>query len=91
MTKQIYDLCGTGIGPFNLSMAALADHTELQAVFLEKKNESFDWYPGMLIKGSDLQVPFLADLVTFADPTSPYTFLNYLHHQNRLYSFFPAP
>ncbi|OES43830.1 lysine N(6)-hydroxylase/L-ornithine N(5)-oxygenase family protein [Domibacillus iocasae] len=87
MTKQIYDLCGVGIGPFNLGMAALADGTGLTSIFLEK-NDSFNWHPGMLINGTDLQVPFLADLVTFADPTSPYTFLNYLHKQNRLYSFF---
>lgn len=87
MTKPLYDVCGIGIGPFNLSMAALADKTDLKTIFFEKK-DSFNWHPGMLIEGSDLQVPFLADLVTFADPTSPYTFLNYLHAQNRLYSFF---
>lgn len=87
MEKTLYDVCGVGIGPFNLGMAALADQTNLNAVFLEKK-DAFDWHPGMLIKGSDLQVPFLADLVTFADPTSPYTFLNYLHAHNRLYTFF---
>ena len=33
-------------------------------------------------------MPFLADLVTLADPTSPYTFLNYLHEQGRLYRFY---
>lgn len=87
MKKDIYDMCGIGIGPFNLGMAALAEGTALNAVFLEKK-EAFDWHPGMLLNGSDLQVPFLADLVTFADPTSPFTFLNYLHQKNRLYAFF---
>nr|WP_249292322.1 SidA/IucD/PvdA family monooxygenase [Metabacillus flavus] len=30
----------------------------------------------MLIEGTDLQVPFLAVLVTFWNPMSPYTFLN---------------
>jgi lysine N6-hydroxylase len=33
-------------------------------------------------------VPFLADLVTLADPTSPYSFLNYLHRRSRLYRFY---
>ena len=33
-------------------------------------------------------MPFLADLVTLADPTSPYSFLNYLHEQGRLYRFY---
>jgi L-lysine 6-monooxygenase (NADPH-requiring) len=37
---------------------------------------------------AEIQVPFLADLVTLADPTSPYTFLNYLHEQGRLYRFY---
>ena len=29
----------------------------------------------MMIEGTTIQVPFLADLVTMADPTSPYSFL----------------
>ncbi|MFP3441373.1 SidA/IucD/PvdA family monooxygenase, partial [Pantoea sp. SIMBA_133] len=37
---------------------------------------------------ADLQVPFLADLVTIADPKSPYTFINYLHEHDRLYQFY---
>ena len=42
------------------------------AVF-EQESE-FAWHPGMLIKGTDLQVSFLADLVTMANPRSRYTF-----------------
>ncbi|AZB41666.1 ornithine monooxygenase [Bacillus sp. FJAT-42376] len=84
----MYDVAGIGIGPFNLSMAAmLEDVPEISAVFFDQKPE-FVWHPGMLIEGTDLQVPFLADLVTFWDPKSPYTFLNYLHEQDRLYHFF---
>ena len=33
-------------------------------------------------------MPFLADLVTLADPTSPYSFLAYLHERGRLYRFY---
>ena len=33
-------------------------------------------------------MPFLADLVTLADPTSPHSFLNYLHEHGRLYRFY---
>ncbi|MGG4489696.1 lysine N(6)-hydroxylase/L-ornithine N(5)-oxygenase family protein [Metabacillus idriensis] len=84
----MYDLIGIGIGPFNLGMAALIeDIPEIKAVFFDKREE-FVWHPGMLIEGSDLQVPFLADLVTFCNPRSKYTFLNYLHTHNRLYPFF---
>ncbi|TXS09636.1 ATP-binding cassette domain-containing protein, partial [Streptomyces sp. wa22] len=46
--------------------------------------------PGLLIDGATLQVPFLADLTTLADPTSPWTFLNYLRTRERLYPFYFA-
>ena len=65
-------------GPFNLGLACLADPLDdLDGVFLEARDE-FAWHPGMLLDDATLQVPFLADLVTMADPTSPYSFLNYL-------------
>lgn len=84
---QTYDLVGIGIGPFNLGMAALAEELDIEAVYFDQKEE-FNWHPGMLIEGADLQVPFLADLVTIANPKSPYTFINYLHENDRLYQFY---
>ncbi|MER5432766.1 SidA/IucD/PvdA family monooxygenase [Streptomyces sp. NPDC002588] len=84
------DLVGIGIGPSNLSLAALAHPlAELDAVFYEQRPR-FDWHPGLLIDGARIQVPFLADLVTLADPTSPWTFLNYLRTHQRLYPFYVA-
>ncbi|WP_349409438.1 lysine N(6)-hydroxylase/L-ornithine N(5)-oxygenase family protein [Pseudalkalibacillus sp. SCS-8] len=86
--ERIYDVIGVGIGPFNLSLAALLDQVEeLDALFFDQTSK-FEWHPGMLIEGSDLQVPFLADLVTLADPTNPHSFLNFLRAQNRLYKFY---
>jgi lysine N6-hydroxylase len=86
--KELHDLVGIGIGPFGLGLAALLDPVnDVDAVFFEQSRE-FEWHPGMLIDGTDLQVPYLADLVTFADPRSRYSFVNYLHEQNRLYQFF---
>ncbi|WP_018923406.1 lysine N(6)-hydroxylase/L-ornithine N(5)-oxygenase family protein [Salsuginibacillus kocurii] len=83
-----YDVIGIGIGPFNLGLAALLDKVDdIHALFLER-DTSFVWHPGMLLEGTVLNSNFIADLVTFADPTSPYTFLNYLHKKNRLYQFF---
>ncbi len=41
-----------------------------------------------MLDNATLQVPFLADLVSLADPTSRYSFFNYLHNQNRLYKFY---
>ncbi|MCD7437706.1 SidA/IucD/PvdA family monooxygenase [Streptomyces lincolnensis] len=84
------DLVGIGIGPFNLSLAALAHPlTELDAVFYEQR-PAFHWHPGLLIDGATIQVPFLADLVTLADPASPWTFLNYLKARDRLFPFYFA-
>ena len=42
----------------------------------------------MLLDDATLQVPFLADLVTMADPTSAYSYLNFLKDIGRLYSFY---
>ncbi|HEY8978763.1 MAG TPA: SidA/IucD/PvdA family monooxygenase [Streptomyces sp.] len=85
-----HDLVGIGIGPVNLSLAALAHPlTDLDTVFYEQR-PGFDWHPGLLIDGTRVQVPFLADLVTLADPASPWTFLNYLKSLDRLYPFYFA-
>lgn len=87
---QPLDLLGIGIGPFNLSLAALADQLPgLRAAFYDQR-PAFHWHPGLLIEGSTLQVPFLADLVTLADPASPWTFLNYLKARDRLFPFYFA-
>ncbi|MFF9020772.1 lysine N(6)-hydroxylase/L-ornithine N(5)-oxygenase family protein [Streptomyces eurythermus] len=84
------DLVGIGIGPCNLSLAALAHPlAELDAVFYEQR-PGFDWHPGLLIEGATIQVPFLADLVTLADPTSPWSFLSYLRNRERLFPFYFA-
>jgi lysine N6-hydroxylase len=82
-----HDVLGVGIGPFNLGLAALADPLELRCAFFEQR-PAFSWHPGLLLDGTTLQVPFLADLVTMADPTSPFSFLNYLHHEDRLFRFY---
>lgn len=83
-----YDLAGIGIGPFNLGLAALmSSHTSLNGVFLERK-PAFRWHEGMILPGTTLQVPFMADLVTMADPTHPLSFLNYLAAHDRLYKFY---
>ncbi|MEU1149964.1 lysine N(6)-hydroxylase/L-ornithine N(5)-oxygenase family protein [Streptomyces sp. NPDC005863] len=84
------DLVGIGIGPFNLSLAALAQPLgELDTAFYEQRPD-FQWHPGLLIDGATLQVPFLADLVTLADPASPWSFLSYLKTRERLFPFYFA-
>ncbi|MGW4883106.1 lysine N(6)-hydroxylase/L-ornithine N(5)-oxygenase family protein [Streptomyces murinus] len=87
-SSRIHDLVGIGLGPFNLGLACLTEPiAELDAVFLESKPD-FEWHAGMFLDGAHLQTPFMSDLVTLADPTSPYSFLNYLKEKGRLYSFY---
>ncbi|MFG2833275.1 lysine N(6)-hydroxylase/L-ornithine N(5)-oxygenase family protein [Streptomyces sp. NPDC048434] len=84
------DLLGVGIGPFNLSLAALADDMpDLRTAFLEQRS-AFSWHPGLMIEGATLQVPFLADLVTLVAPDSRWSFLSYLRSMERLFPFYFA-
>jgi lysine N6-hydroxylase len=86
--SKTYDFVGIGLGPFNLGLACLTEHiAELDGIFLDTKPD-FEWHAGMFLDGAHLQTPFMSDLVTLADPTSPYSFLNYLKEKGRLYSFY---
>ncbi len=86
--NSIADFIAIGVGPFNLGLACLTEPIDnLNGIFLDKKEE-FNWHPGMLLQDTTLQVPFMADLVTLADPTNPFSFLNYIKEQGRIYSFY---
>jgi len=87
--KQIYSVIGIGIGPFNLGLAALLHPVkEISALFFDNTDE-FNWHPGLMLSSATLQTPFMGtDLVTMADPTSKFSFLNYLKENDRLYKFF---
>jgi lysine N6-hydroxylase len=86
----VYDAIGIGIGPFNLSAAALcAPIRELKTLFVDRQPR-FAWHPGLLISGSTIQTSHLKDLVTLADPSSKYSFLSYLHQHGRMYRFITA-
>ena len=88
MNKTVYDFIGIGIGPFNLGLACLSEPVEgLNGFFLDK-NPGFDWHTGMMLESAHLQTPFIADLVTLADPTSPYSLLNYMKQKGKIYSFY---
>ncbi|MEU8329121.1 SidA/IucD/PvdA family monooxygenase [Micromonospora sp. NPDC048839] len=83
-----HDFIAIGLGPYNLGLACLtAPIDDLDGVFLEAR-PSLAWHPGMLLESARLQTPFIADLVSLADPTSPYSFLNYLKEIGRLYPFY---
>lgn len=85
--EKVYDIIGIGIGPFNLSMAALChDIPELNCLFIDQ-NENFNWHPGMMLPGARLQVPWYADLVSLASPRSQFIYMNYLHEKQKQFRF----
>lgn len=89
---HVHDLIGIGFGPSNLALAiALREHSaqageEFDALFFEKQ-AAFGWHRGMLIEGATMQVSFLKDLVTMRNPSSGFSFLNYLRERGRLADF----
>ncbi|MFJ3202320.1 lysine N(6)-hydroxylase/L-ornithine N(5)-oxygenase family protein [Streptomyces sp. NPDC086989] len=84
-TPRTYDLVGIGLGPSNLSLAALTSREPgFCAVFLDRK-DAFDWHPGLMVPDAEMQVHFLKDLVTPVDPTNPHSFLAFQVEQKRLY------
>jgi L-ornithine N5-oxygenase len=85
----VYDILGIGFGPSNLALAIALDE---EVRFLERKprmrfldrQADFTWHGGMLLPDSHMQISFLKDLVSLRDPTSPFSFVNYLHKKGRL-------
>jgi lysine N6-hydroxylase len=86
-----YDIAGIGIGPSNLSMAALLlkNKRHISSCFYDRV-KTFNWHAGMLFPEATIQVSHLKDLVTLVDPTNPLTFLAFLKEKKRLYRFLAA-
>lgn len=84
------DVVGIGVGPANLSLAALLHPlAEVEARFFEAR-EDFAWHPGLLMSESTLQSPYLKDLVSLVDPCNPFSFFNFLVKNRRVYRFLVA-
>ncbi|KAK1993663.1 L-ornithine 5-monooxygenase [Colletotrichum falcatum] len=96
--SEIHDLICVGFGPASLSVA-VAMHDFLEAgrqlspgrsaprlLFLEKQPQ-FAWHPGMLLSGARMQISFIKDMASLRNPRSHFTFLNYLHCNDRLVDF----
>lgn len=90
MTSPVLDLAGIGIGPFHLSLAAHLDAIPSADVCFFDDKPAFDWHPGMMLEGVELQTSFMKDLVTATLPTSPWSFASYLVSQKRFYEFLNA-
>ncbi len=81
---------GVGVGPANLSLACLMlPRAGLSGLFLERR-AGFGWHDGQQVPDAGLQVSMFKDLVSLTDPTSPFSFLAYLHDQGRIYHYLNA-
>lgn len=88
--RRHYRCVGIGVGPANLSLAALMHgHPELTNIFVDKK-ETFGWHDGQQMPNTTIQVSMLKDLVTLSQPTNEFSFLAYLHESGRLYHYLNA-
>lgn len=90
-TSARHSLIGIGFGPSNIALAiALQEAAETQladnALFIEKQPE-FNWHKNMMMDNTHMQIAFNKDLVTLRNPKSHFSFINYLHEQNRLADF----
>ncbi len=90
-SPAVHDLIGIGFGPSNLALAIALQEREkaqgkLDVLFLDKQAD-YRWHGNTLVSQSELQISFLKDLVTLRNPTSPYSFVNYLKAHGRLVDF----
>ncbi|WP_407316132.1 lysine N(6)-hydroxylase/L-ornithine N(5)-oxygenase family protein [Pseudomonas sp. nanlin1] len=91
-SPSVHDVIGIGFGPSNLALAiALQERGEqtgqaLKPLFLERQAD-YHWHGNTLVAQSELQISFLKDLVTLRNPSSPYSFVNYLQAHGRLVDF----
>ncbi|TPX13689.1 uncharacterized protein E0L32_005892 [Thyridium curvatum] len=91
---SLYDLVCVGFGPASLAVAvAINDALEAgtlaqspKILFLEKQSQ-FAWHAGMLLPGAKMQISFIKDMASLRNPRSNFTFLNYLHQNDRLVEF----
>lgn len=96
-SKQEIDILLIGAGPSNIALAIAIEESDeaVGRVVMLEAGTSVAWHPGMLFPEAQSQVSFLKDLVTLRNPTSRFTFLNFLHQTGRLgdfvnlQSFFP--
>ncbi|MEU4761928.1 SidA/IucD/PvdA family monooxygenase [Actinosynnema sp. NPDC023794] len=90
LDHQDVELLAIGAGPANLALAValeeLSPDLAARALVVEQ-HDDIVWQRGMLLPWSRSQVSFLKDLVTLRNPTSPYSFVNYLHSTGRLDEF----
>ncbi|WP_405526897.1 SidA/IucD/PvdA family monooxygenase [Streptomyces avidinii] len=80
-----------GAGPANLALAVAIEESGSDALadgtLLLEQGPDIKWQRDLLMPWARSQVSFLKDLVTLRNPTSRFSFLNFLHAQGRLDEF----
>ena len=92
MSKDMkhFDLFGIGIGPFNLSIAALSQGIKGLNTAFADAHQSMTWHPGLLLNDARMQTSPLKDMVTAVEPTNPLSFLSYLVNKRKIYAYMAA-
>jgi L-ornithine N5-oxygenase len=90
MSDLEVELLAIGAGPSNLALAValeeLAPDLASNSLLIERA-ATVEWQAGLLLPWAKSQVSFLKDLATLRNPSSEFTFLNYLHTVGRLDDF----
>ena len=88
---QIHDLIGIGFGPSNIALAITLEEKKQEGYYIDsffiEKQRSFAWHANMMLENAHMQISFLKDLATMRNPSSHFTFINYLHQKQRLQDF----
>ena len=89
---EVHDVIGVGFGPSNIGLAIAlkedfaAENIGKSFVFLDSKPKH-SWHHPMMLPNAKMQISFMKDLCFLRNPSSNYTFVNYLHQQKRLARF----
>jgi L-ornithine N5-oxygenase len=87
---DVLDLLIVGFGPTSLSLA-IALHeiprTENLKVLIVEKNDCFHWVEENLPLGNRMRTNVIQDLVTQRNPTSHFSFINYLHETDNIVAY----
>lgn len=86
-----HDLIGIGFGPSNIALAIALEEKRssgrrVHPLFIERQ-ANFTWHRDMMLDQAHMQISYLKDLATLRNPTSRFTFVNYLHEKQRLQDF----
>ncbi|MCE3268551.1 MAG: lysine N6-hydroxylase/L-ornithine N5-oxygenase family protein [Burkholderiales bacterium] len=88
---QILDFIGIGFGPANIALAIQLQENNLEDklkyLFIDNNKDSL-WQREMLISGTDIQNVPVRDLITPINPRSYYSFINYLHKNDRYFKYY---